>query len=109
MSDDKTKIFSAMRARTQENIARQKAAEYTPTTAEVRECWSEAYQVGDREGAFNRWLAAHDAGIRADQIEKDAGICQRIQDDPEFPKSGQGVVAAKVVIRAQPNEGKNDE
>jgi len=40
-------------------------SEYTPTTDDVRECWSEAYQVGDREGAFDRWLAAHDREVAA--------------------------------------------
>jgi hypothetical protein len=48
--------------------------DYTPTTEDVLECWSEAYQVGDREGAFNRWIADYESAVRADQIEKDAGI-----------------------------------
>jgi hypothetical protein len=65
MSDDKTKIFSAMRARTQENISRQKAAEYTPTTEGVRERWSEDYRVEE----FDRWLTDHDAEVRADHAQ----------------------------------------
>src|SRR5690554_995396 len=50
---------------------------------------------------FLDWLAAVEAAVRADQIKKDAAICQRIQDDPEFQESGPGVVTAKIVIRAQ--------
>lgn len=74
MSDDKVKIFSAMRARTQENIARQKADEYTPMTEDVRNDYCEARwegfphvsaeHYGEKFGAgFDRWLTEHDREV----------------------------------------------
>jgi len=70
VADDKTKVFSAMRARTQENIARQKAEEYTPTTDSIREGYAFTVQskiagatFGQGLAEFDRWLAAHDAEV----------------------------------------------
>jgi hypothetical protein len=90
VADDKTKVFSAMRARTQENIARQKAEEYTPTTAYVRDSFiSERLRdqgipipddgfysedVAREQGAWHRWLAAHDEAVRADMQPREVEV-----------------------------------
>ena len=49
--------------------------DYTPTTAEVRE-WYDTF-IEERSGEsglpeFDRWLATHDAEVRADEREKAA-------------------------------------
>ena len=51
-------------------------SEYTPTTEDVRNAWV-GYRLDVANSLviateFDRWLAAHDAAVRADQIEKDA-------------------------------------
>lgn len=78
---------------------------YTPSMQTIREAFAVWYVTDEtaatRRAQFDSALAVHDAEVRADQIEKDAAICQRIQDDPEFQESGPGVVTAKIVIRAQ--------
>lgn len=55
---------------------------------------------------FEQEANRREAEAVAAQIEKDAAICQRIQDDPQFSESGPGVgvVAAKIVIHAQQQE-----
>lgn len=46
-------------------------SEYAPTTKDVREVWIEAQDITHDEGddfhgaEFDRWLAAHDAEVRA--------------------------------------------
>jgi len=58
-------------------------------------------------GTLERDRAAHDAEVaraaaekaRKEALLEAADICQRIQDDPEFPESGWGVVTAKLVFR----------
>ena len=49
--------------------------------------------------AYGRALALAEAG----------DICQSIQDDVEFPESGRGIVAAKLIIRAIATRGLRDE
>jgi hypothetical protein len=81
VSDDKTKVFSAMRARTQENIARQKAEEYTPTTDSIREGYAFTVQskiagatFGQGLAEFDRWLGAHDEAVRADMQPREVEV-----------------------------------
>jgi hypothetical protein len=81
VADDKTKVFSAMRARTQENIARQKAEEYTPTTDSIREGYAFTVQskiagatFGQGLAEFDRWLGAHDEAVRADMQPREVEV-----------------------------------
>jgi len=57
---------------------------------------------GDLLRMFDRWLAAHDAAVRADQIEKDAAIAET--NFSEYWVSHSVATA----IREQLNEGNND-
>ena len=50
-------------------------SEYTPTTEEVRRyyiAWGAESGPDDAAGEFDRWLAVHDAEVRADEREKAA-------------------------------------
>lgn len=69
--------------------------EYTPTTAEVREAWLTAeYEERDHttsdddlRAEFDRWLAAHDAEVRASVVpeepEVEWGISWEPDEDPQ--------------------------
>jgi len=91
-------------------------SEYTPETGRIRDAWRhdrDRYTGVPRprvhNAEFDRWLTAHDAGVRADQIEKDAAIAEKTADESPYhfqDHSGE-IVAA---IRAQlTTEGNNDE
>lgn len=61
--------------------------EYTLTTEQVRE----TYELGSRLPArrrtdFDRWLATHDAKVKAEALEEAAGMIAD-QEDPERPSS----------------------
>jgi len=75
---------------------------YAATTATDRAKPVEAARAEGHE-RFDRWLAAHDATltekVRRESLEEAATVCERIQNDPEFIKPGQGVAAAKIVLR----------
>ena len=80
--------------------------EYVPTTIQIRRGWCGETVSNDEaeSGAeFDRWLAAHESAltekVRRDALEEAALVCERIQDDPEFINPGQGVAAAKIVLR----------
>lgn len=45
---------------------------YTPTTEEIEAHWADVGFAGDR-ASFQRWLAAHEAAIRADERAKVLG------------------------------------
>ena len=52
------------------------AGDYTPTTDDVREVWTEAQDITHDEGTdyhraeFDRWLASHDESVRAAERER---------------------------------------
>lgn len=98
MSDDKTKIFSAMRARTQENINRQKAAEYTPTTATVRDAYmslrrgSGTFSLNE----FDRWKAENDRHVAA------KALTDAVRDHGLNGPVGDTLLARAAAIVSQP-------
>lgn len=55
-------------------------SDYTPTTGEVRDMWSWMREdnsdlpMSEGVAEFDRWLAAHDAAVRADEREKAAQV-----------------------------------
>lgn len=57
--------------------------EYTPTTEEVRDGFATEQLAAWRDGRllaeFDRWLAAHDAGVRATALEEAAQIAEAYQ------------------------------
>jgi len=57
---------------------------YTPTDEDIRECWEEAWQTGDRSEQFTRWLAAHDAEAKAEALEEAATNLSNRYGDREF-------------------------
>ncbi|MGI0521800.1 hypothetical protein ABY45_14590 [Microbacterium maritypicum] len=61
-------------------------SEYTPTTKDVREVWIYAQDITHDEGEdfhgaeFDRWLAAHDAEVRASVVTEEPEGLQVILD-----------------------------
>lgn len=82
---------------------------YIPLTAEIRTGYAldEFGKVSQYWGnVFNRWLAAHDAEIRADQIEKDAKtvLALRTESTGVMRRAVVEPSAAARAIRAQLQE-----
>ena len=74
--------------------------ERTPSTAEVRELYTDNFLfTADAGVEFDRWLESHDAEVQRAAFDEAADICERIQNDPEFHNPGPGVAAAKIVLR----------
>lgn len=66
------------------------ADDYTPTTEEVREQYTreEPPRIGtvaERRAEFDRWLAAHDAQVRADERERIASAIEALRVDAAMP------------------------
>ncbi|WP_217183389.1 hypothetical protein [Streptomyces sp. AC495_CC817] len=78
-------------------------SEYTPTTEEVRDYIRAADRVtahmfsgaADSVEAFDRWLAAHDAEVRAAAIEAAAVIADRYATAPGRPRASVESIAAQ--------------
>lgn len=77
-------------------------SEYTPTTESVRTAYAgapagvfarDAYNTRSQE--FDRWLAAHDAEVRAEAIEAAAVIADRYATAPGRPRVGVESIAAR--------------
>lgn len=90
--------------------------EYTPSAGNVRSAWEVYHRECGRltfeeaGPAFDRWLAAVEAAVRADQIEKDAAIAESIKSS-HFPMTMGWAAAERVAaaIRAQQNGDSNAE
>lgn len=64
-------------------------SEYTPTTEQVRNFWAsdgthqpaaKSYDYGESRNEFDRWLARHDAEVKAEALREYAATLEAVPD-----------------------------